>query len=40
MTDDFQEKKIIKDFVADLDNYSDNIWNNLDKNEKKIIPLF
>ena len=35
MTDDFQEKKIIKDFVADLDNYSDNIWNNLDKNEKK-----
>ena len=35
MTDDFKEKKMIKDFINDLDNYSDNIWNNLDKVEKK-----
>jgi len=35
MTDDFQEKKIIKDFITDLANYSNNIWNNLDKNELK-----
>tara|TARA_B100000035_G_scaffold301071_1_gene297299 strand:+ start:1246 stop:1950 length:705 start_codon:yes stop_codon:yes gene_type:complete len=34
MTDDFQEKKIIKDFINDLDDYSDNIWNNLKENEK------
>ena len=35
MTDNFQEKKIIKDFISELENYGDIIWNKLNKVEKE-----
>ena len=35
MTDDFQEKKVIKDFNNELNSFSDDIWNKLNNDEKK-----
>ena len=35
MTDDFQEKKVIKDFITNLNDYSNVIWKSFGDNEKK-----
>lgn len=35
MTDDFQEKKVIKDFITNLNDYSNVTWSSFSDNEKK-----
>ena len=35
MTDDFQEKKVIKDFITNLNDYTNVTWSSFSDNEKK-----